>query len=103
MLYCAPANGSSPEVPVGQLRYRERGAADFVGGGGTSIHGLISTRQGNGAPWAAMIGKSPVGEWQLALPDTPAMRARFNGDATDKIEEIVLVITYSGRTPEWPA
>jgi hypothetical protein len=42
-----------------------------------------------------MIGKSPVGEWQLALPDTPAMRARFNGDATDKIEEIVLVITYS--------
>jgi hypothetical protein len=103
MLYCGRANGSSAELPVSHLHYKEHGASTPLGGGATSIDGLISTRQGNGSAWAAMIGKSPIGEWQLALPDTDAVRARFKGDGTDRVEDMVLVITYSGRTPEWPA
>jgi len=27
-----------------------------------------------------MIGKSPIGEWELALPNTEEMRKRFGGD-----------------------
>ena len=47
-----------------------------------------------------MIGKSPAGEWELALPDTEEMKVRFKNE---EIEDILFVITYSGRTPEWPA
>ncbi|MGZ8915534.1 MAG: hypothetical protein ACXW1Z_20805 [Methylobacter sp.] len=47
-----------------------------------------------------MIGKFPAGEWELALPNTEEMRNRFKNE---ELEDILLVITYSGRTPEWPA
>ena len=46
-----------------------------------------------------MIGKSPAGDWELALPDTEEMRGQFRDG---KIEDIMLVIGYSGRTPPWP-
>ena len=46
-----------------------------------------------------MIGKSPVGEWELALPNTGEMKNRFKNE---EIEDILFVITYSGRTPAWP-
>ena len=46
-----------------------------------------------------MIGKSPVGKWELALPNTSEIRQMFKDE---QIEDILFVITYSGRTPEWP-
>jgi len=46
-----------------------------------------------------MAGKGPVGEWELALPNTEEMRNRFK---TEEIEDILFVIMYSGRTPAWP-
>jgi hypothetical protein len=46
-----------------------------------------------------MIGKTPIGEWELALPDTEEMRNRFKDE---QIDDMLLVITYSGRTPAWP-
>jgi hypothetical protein len=46
-----------------------------------------------------MIGKTPVGEWDLALPNTEEIRNRFKNE---EIEDILLVLSYSGRTPEWP-
>jgi hypothetical protein len=47
-----------------------------------------------------MQGKAPFGEWELALPNTEDMRNRFTNE---EIEDILFVVTYSGRTPEWPS
>ena len=50
-----------------------------------------------------MIGKSPIGEWELALPNTVEIRNRFgDGGSNEDIQDILFVITYSGRTLEWP-
>jgi hypothetical protein len=73
-----------------------------VGGEASSEDGLYSTR-GNASSWASTItdtDKAPVGEWELALPDTPDMRNSFKNE---EIEDILFVITYSGNTPQWPA
>jgi hypothetical protein len=47
-----------------------------------------------------MIGKSPIGEWELALPNTEEIKNRFKNE---EIEDILFVITYAGHTPAWPA
>jgi hypothetical protein len=90
------ADATSFEVPVSHLRYTAQGEPGTVGGSATSIDGLISTRSGNAGSWTAMIGKSPAGEWELALPNTEEMKNRFKNE---EIVDILLVITYSGRTP----
>jgi hypothetical protein len=100
LLYFVRATATSIEVPVSHLRYTAQEEPGTVGGSATSIDGIISTRRGNAGSWTAMIGKSPAGEWELALPNTEEMNKRFK---TEEIEDILLVITYSGRTPEWPS
>jgi hypothetical protein len=82
------------------LLYTAQGEAGTVGGSATSIDGIIYTRRGNAGSWTAMIGKSPIGEWELALPNTEEMKNRFE---TEEIQDILFVITYAGRTPEWPS
>jgi hypothetical protein len=93
------------EVEVKHLRFRPQGAKDAIGGGATTIDGVISTRRGNGASWTGMIGKAPAGEWELSFNfDDPLkdkeIRNRFKNE---EIWDILLVITYGGRTPAWPA
>jgi hypothetical protein len=100
LLYFARAAGGGFEVPVSGLSFTEQGKPGAVGGAATSIDAVISTRRGNAAAWTAMIGRTPVGEWELALPDTTEMKNRF---AADDIQDIVFAITFSGRTPPWPA
>jgi hypothetical protein len=69
------------------------GAAD-----GSSQHSTRRAAHGN-ASWSQLQGKAPVGDWELALPNTPATQSLF----TDKrITDILLVITYSGLAPAWP-
>ena len=46
-----------------------------------------------------MLGKSPVGEWELTLPDTEEIKKHFQDE---ELDDILLVITYGGRAPEWP-
>ena len=75
-------------------------ALSAVSAGSTTIDGIISTRRGNGGGWTPMIGKSPFGEWELALPNTNQVKKWFKDD---QIEDILLVISYAARTPEWPA
>jgi hypothetical protein len=99
VLYFARANGKSFEVPVTHLLFAEQGSQGAVGGAATSVDGVISTRRGNAGSWTSMIGKSPIGEWELALPTAEEMKNRFKNE---DIEDILLVITYSGRTPDWP-
>jgi hypothetical protein len=100
VLYFARKSGASFEIPVTQLHYIESGAGASVGGGATPIDGVISTRRGNAGSWTAMIGKPPIGEWELALPNTEEMKNRFKNE---EIEDILFVITYAGHTPAWPA
>jgi hypothetical protein len=99
VLYFARADGKTFEVPVTSLTFTELGGAGPVGGGASSVDGVISTRTGNAGGWMAMLGLSPFGDWKLALPNTEVMRNRFTNA---EIEEILLVITFSGRTPAWP-
>ncbi|MBI2360606.1 MAG: hypothetical protein HYV04_17165, partial [Deltaproteobacteria bacterium] len=98
-LYFARKSETSFEVQVSQLRLTAQGSPGAVGGGSTSIDGIISTRKGNAGSWIAMIGKSPFGEWELALPNTVEMKDRFKNE---DVEDILFVITYSGHTPQWP-
>ena len=100
VLYFARRSGSSFEIPVNHFHFTPQGEDEFVGGPATSIDGIISTRRGNAASWTAMIGRSPVGQWELALPNTEEVRGRFRNE---EIEEILLVVTYSGSTPPWPS
>lgn len=100
VLYFARAGGVAFEVPVTHLHFTEMGSPGPVGGGATSNEGLVSTRSGNAGSWLSMIGKAPIGQWELALPNTTEMRERFKNS---EIENILFVITYEGRTPEWPA
>jgi hypothetical protein len=94
-LYFSRANGQDFEVFVSSLRFREQGAAGYVGGASTTVDGLISTRRGNGSSWNAMLGRKPFGDWTLELEDTEVMRDRF---ANDDIQDILFVVTYSGLT-----
>lgn len=104
VLYFISGNLTPLEVPVSHLRYTAQGEPGSVGGSATSIDGVISTRRGNAGSWTAMIGKSPIGEWELALPNTEEIRKRFGDDDNNQdIQDILFVITYSGRTPEWPS
>ncbi|HNP51889.1 MAG TPA: hypothetical protein PKJ85_08850 [Nitrosomonas nitrosa] len=100
LLYFARKEGKSFEISVTHLHYTALNDPGLVGGNANSIDSAISTRRGNAVNWIPMIGKLPVGEWELALPDTPVMRKMF---IDEEIKDILLVITYSGRTPDWPS
>jgi hypothetical protein len=95
------AEGKSFEIANAQLRFTPQGETVAVGGAaGTSVDGIISTRRGNAGSLTAIIGKAPVGTWELALPNTEEMKNRFKNA---EIDDILLVLTYAGRTPAWPA
>lgn len=76
-----------------------------VGGAANATAGLISTRSGSGAPWLDMLGKVPFGRWTLDLsgalpePDGRPLSVVFE---QEEVEDILFVLTYTGRTPEWP-
>jgi hypothetical protein len=89
--------GRSFEV---SLNFTSQGDHGPVGGPALTIDGVISTAAGSAGGWMSMKGKLPIGIWELALPDTPEMRSLFD---KGEIEDILLVITYSGRTPEYPS
>ena len=66
---------------------------------------IVITRRGNAGNWINLTGTTPVGDWELGFPDTQAMRNRFRRDAppNERIDDIVLNVTYTGETPQWPA
>ncbi|MDL2122821.1 MAG: peptidoglycan-binding protein [Deltaproteobacteria bacterium] len=100
VLYFARNHGASFEIPVTHLHFTEQDSVATVGGGATSNDGVISTRRGNAGSWISMINKLPFGEWELALPNTEEMKNRFKDE---EIEDILFVMTYKGKTPEWPS
>jgi hypothetical protein len=104
-LYFACKENSSFEVPIAQLHFTEKGSNQSVGGQAASTDGIISTLRGNAAGWRPMVGKTPFGEWELSFQSNdPATNKEIKDRFKNKeIEDILFVVTYSGRTPEWPA
>jgi hypothetical protein len=102
-LYFVFKDDDKPNLPVNYLRFTEQNAGSFVGGNATAINGIVSTRRGNAANWTAMIGKSPFGEWTLALTDSLADGRTISQLLADEaITDIILVVTYAGRFADWP-
>jgi hypothetical protein len=100
-LRLVPSNGERVDLEGVQLRFvpAGRGASSGAEGGpATTVDGIISTRQSSGGTWSALKGLPPVGEWTLTLPE--AARERFRGD---QIADLLLVVSYAGRAPAWPA
>jgi hypothetical protein len=100
VLYFARKPGNFFEADVRSLTFTETGSTAAVGGEASSIDGIISTRAGNAGAWTAILSKPPFGQFELALADTPDTRRWFHDDL---VEDILFVITYSGRLPPWPA
>ncbi len=105
VLYIVRTDEADFEVPVTHLHFTEKGSEEPIGGGSTTIDGVISTRRGNGSSWLDILGKSPVGQWELSLKsEEPAIDKKIRGwFEAEQIEDILLVITYQGETPPWPA
>jgi len=59
---------------------------------------ILGTRRG-ASSWLPMKGMSTTGSWNLDL-SSPDMRAFFQND---QIKDILFVISYNGRVPDWPA
>ncbi|MDX2032571.1 MAG: neuraminidase-like domain-containing protein [Blastocatellia bacterium] len=95
VLYFSRQSGRSFEVAVEQFSFTPQSEAGALGGAANSIDGIISTRRGNATSWLEMIGRTPIGEWELALPDTEEFRNRLRDH---EIEEVLFVLTYSGVT-----
>ena len=101
VLYFAPTNGQPVEIPGARLSFKKQNDQNSVGGSADSIDGVISTRRANGSTWLPITGNNPpIGEWELALPTDETIKNSFRNE---EIDDILFVITYSGRTPEWPA
>ncbi|MGL5860855.1 MAG: hypothetical protein ACRCY9_06340, partial [Phycicoccus sp.] len=75
------------------------GGRTVTAGEVTTTGGIASTRRPSGTPWGLLLGGDPLGEWEFALEDDPVVRSWL---AEELIEDIVLVVSLSGTTPEWP-
>lgn len=93
---------SGAQTPVrALLTFRPTGKnpGPLTGEAVSTAEGIISTRIGNAAAWVPMLNGAPFGTWRLAFPETAQMRKLFDNEA---IADVVFVVTYTGRTPEWP-
>jgi hypothetical protein len=105
-LYFVRADGMHEEIPVTHLKLAETGGPTVVGPSAKTIDGVISTRQGNGSAWLPVFGgRSPFGEWVLSLRAAAAgTNEQIQGWFKDeKIDDILLIISYAGQTLPWPA
>lgn len=97
-LYIARRSGKNVEFESVDLSLEQPGGGP-PGGVCRTENGLISTRLANGGGWLALRDSVPFGAWRLSLPYTEQTTLWFkDGDVTD----ILFVITYAGRLPEWP-
>lgn len=82
-----------------ELAFTGEDTAGTVSAASAPVEGVISTRSGSGGSWLSLTGNEPVGEWEITLPNTPQVRSLLEDE---EIEDILFVVTYEGRTPEWP-
>jgi hypothetical protein len=100
LLYFAPADGGSFELEatLSLSGTDPAGNPMNTSGHAMSVNQIISTRRG-ASSWLPMTGMSTSGSWNLDL-SSPDMRAFFQND---QIKDILFVISYNGRVPDWPA
>jgi Tc toxin complex TcA C-terminal TcB-binding domain/Putative peptidoglycan binding domain len=103
-LYFVASDGATtsswPTDLAAELDFQpDDGSAAFSGGVIQPVDGLIGTLTGNAQPWTALVGRTPLGEWTLSLPDTAATRQLF---ADEAVRDILFAITYGGELPPWP-
>lgn len=103
LLYFVRRDRTVEEVPVQHLHFTPQGSTGVIGGGATTIDGIISSRRGNGTNWLPAIGQVPFGDWELALSDDlPVGQRPRELFEHGIVEDILLVITWQGQTPAWP-
>lgn len=100
VLYLVREDGEVFEQPIRYLQFTAEEVSGAVGGSAVTVSGRVSTRSGNGANWLPMIGLSPIGQWELAFPDDNETRNRFTNE---EVQNILLVITISGKTFPFPS
>jgi hypothetical protein len=96
------AHDDSQSFTALPLRHLRFGSADTnTDQVSTDADGVVGVRRGN-APqsWRTWLGDEPFGTWELALPNTSAVRNRFTAG---EINDILLVVTYEGVLPDWPS
>ncbi len=91
LLHSRDEEDESAPDPIAALAFTL--AKEGISGAATSVNGKIST---DDAPLAGTT-RSPAGTWTLTLP--AGCSAYF---ANGRIEDILFVITFAGRTPKWP-
>ncbi|HBY97188.1 MAG TPA: hypothetical protein DEP84_25130, partial [Chloroflexi bacterium] len=105
LLAFARAGGLTEEIPVAHFTLTQAGGQLPVGGSAVTANGAISTRRGNAGSWAGMIGRPPFGVWELSLrtgdPNQDRRIQRWFKE--EQIDDVLLVISYAGRTPDWPS
>jgi hypothetical protein len=100
VLYLVRKDGEAFEQPIRHLHFTPEGMNGPVGGATSTVNGRVSTRSGNGTNWLPLIGQLPYGRWELAFPDTPGDAEARDRFSNALIENILLVISVSGETPE---
>lgn len=86
-------------TPV-RLRFTEKDATATLGGFAIPVDRLVSTRRANGGPWRSIIGRSPAGQWELALVNNDETREWM---ASEQLIDVLLVVSYNAQTLPWPA
>lgn len=100
LLHLGRVDPTVGEVRDLRLTFQEAGAGAPIGGAASTIDGIVSTRQGNAGAWQPIIGRRPFGVWELQLPYNEQTVDLFKNE---RIEDGLLVISYSGLLPDWPA
>jgi hypothetical protein len=112
MLYFSRSDSLNHELEVEHLKLIDSSGNEVIGKTARSIDGMISAQLGNGEAWRPLVGsgagsggRTPFGVWELSLRNTDAAEAQQLKDWLDQdlIEDILLVISYAGQTPPWPA
>jgi hypothetical protein len=93
---------SAPPAPLATvtLRFIEDGTTARLGGAAQLVDRVVSTRRANGGPWLSITGKSPVGRWELSIPDSEDVRDWLVGN---QLTDVLLVVSFSARPALWPA
>jgi hypothetical protein len=111
VLYFSTSDGAT--VPVGRvsLEFIPDDNPNQIKSVAQPVRGKVSTRSG---AWNAFLGGTrPVGEWTVSLrpaDDDPQLEQELDDlaawfareDESGECRDILFVISYSGRTPDWP-
>jgi hypothetical protein len=99
-LFAVRADELADELTITSLSHTSGGGQTVTTGEVTTTGGIISTRRPAGAAaWQVLLNRYPAGRWETRLADDDLVRSWFRDGL---VEDLVLVLTIGGTTPEWP-